>query len=146
MTVSLSGKDVAAKINQVVPGAVVESTKTDVVVKSELLFPVAEYLQKEPGFNFNYLAALTVVDYIDYFEMVYQLTSIDKNHNVVLKTRLYGRNEPEVASVVPLWRGAEFQEREAYDLFGIIFKGHPNLKRIVLWDGFPGHPLRKDYL
>ena len=86
------------------------------------------------------------MDYYDYFEVVYQLTSMKHNHSLVLKTRCYDRINPVVPSVVRLWRGADFQEREVYDLMGISFEGHPNLKRIALWQGFEGHPLRKDYL
>ena len=68
------------------------------------------------------------------------------NHLIVLKTRLYGRDFPEASSVVEVWAGAELQEREIWDLLGIRFKGHPNMKRILLWEGFEGHPLRRDFL
>ena len=78
--------------------------------------------------------------------MVYHLTSIEHNHSLVLKTRCYSRDNPTLPSVVGLWRGADFQEREIYDLLGISFEGHPNLRRIALWEGFDGHPLRKDFL
>ncbi|MEE9399093.1 MAG: NADH-quinone oxidoreductase subunit C, partial [Dehalococcoidales bacterium] len=64
----------------------------------------------------------------------------------VFKIRCYQRNNPVLPSLVGLWQGADFQEREIYDLMGIKFDGHPNMKRIVLWEGFEGHPLRKDYL
>jgi hypothetical protein len=57
-----------------------------------------------------------------------------------------GEATPVVASVTPIWRGAEFQEREVYDLFGVRFEGHPDLRRILMWDGFEGHPMRKDYV
>ena len=99
-----------------------------------------------PGLDFDYLTAITAVDYLDYLEVIYQLTSIKHNHSLVLKTRCYGQDNPTLPSVVSLWRGADFQEREIYDLMGIRFEGHPNLKRIALWEGFEGHPLRKDYL
>ena len=112
----------------------------------EFLLEIATYLKKTPGLDFDYLTAITAVDYLDYFEVIYQLTSLRRNHSLVVKARCYGRDNPALPSVVGLWRGADFQEREIYDLFGISFEGHPNLKRIVLWDGFQGHPLRKDYL
>jgi NADH:ubiquinone oxidoreductase subunit C len=83
---------------------------------------------------------------MDYFEVVYHLISLEHNHSLVLKTRCYDRDKPVVPSVVNLWRSADFQEREVYDLMGIIFDGHPNLKRLLLWEGFVGHPLRRDYL
>ncbi len=146
MTVSLSGWEVAKQIEEQFPDAVSEKSDYCVVVKSESLFKVAEYLNNSPEFDLNYLNHITAVDYFDYFELVYQLTSLQHNHSLVLKTRCYGRDKPAVPSVVSLWRGADFQEREIYDLMGISFEGHPNLKRIFLWQGFEGHPLRKDYL
>ena len=69
-----------------------------------------------------------------------------RNQSAILKARCYGRDELAVDSVIDIWRGAELQEREIYDLMGIRFEGHPNMKRILLWEDFPGHPLRKDYL
>jgi len=146
MTVPLSGWDVAKQITKQFPEAVGEASDHAVLVKGEFLFEVAEYLKNSPEFDFDYLTNITAVDYYDYFELIYQLRSLRHNHSLVLKTRCYGRENPALPSVVSLWRGADFQEREIYDLVGITFHGHPNLKPIVLWQGFEGHPLRKDYL
>ncbi len=146
MTLALAAKEVATKLEPQFPGSIIESSDYSLVVESESLFDLASFLQTAPGLEFNYLAAITAVDYYDYFELVYQLTSLKHNHSLVLKTRCYDRSNPVVPSLVRLWRGADYQEREIYDLMGISFKGHPNLKRIVLWQGFEGHPLRKDYL
>lgn len=146
MTVSLSGSEVAKQITRQFPGAIMEASDQAILVKREYLFQIAEHLKNNPEFDFNYLNYITAVDYYDYFEVVYQLTSLNHNHSLVLKTRCYERHNPVVPSVVSLWRGADLQEREVYDLMGISFEGHPNLKRIVLWPGFEGHPLRKDYL
>ena len=146
MTVSLSGNKVARQIIDKLPGAVSEASSEAVQVKSESIFNVIEHLKSNPEFDFDYLNYITAVDYFDYFEVVYQLTSRKHNHSLIVKTRCYDRNNPVVPSIVKLWRGADFQEREIYDLIGISFEGHPNLKRIVLWEGFEGHPLRKDYL
>ena len=77
---------------------------------------------------------------------MYHLTSIVNQHDTVVKTRLYGREELSMPSVYHVWRGADFQEREIWDLMGIRFNGHPNMKRLLLWEGFEGHPLRKDFL
>lgn len=69
------------------------------------------------------------------------------NSSAILKSRVgIGRTDASIASVVPIWRGADYQEREVWDLMGIRFEGHPNHKRIMLWEGYPGHPLRKDYV
>jgi len=146
MTVLLSANEVTKEITKRFPQAQAQASNDAVLLKGEALFEVAEFLKNSPEFDFNYLNYITAVDYFDYFEVVYQLTSLSHNHSVVLKTRCYDRNNPVVPSVVRLWRGADLQEREVYDLMGIGFNGHPNMKRIVLWDGFQGHPLRKDYL
>lgn len=146
MTVILSGSEVAAKLEKQLPGSVVESGRDSLLVKGESLVAVAGFLKTAPGFEFDYLTAITGVDYYDYLEVVYQLTSIKRNHGLVVKARCYGRENPTLPSVVGLWRGADFQEREIHDLMGINFEGHPNLRPIFLWEGFEGYPLRKDYL
>jgi NADH-quinone oxidoreductase subunit C len=145
MTVAFSGREIAGKIGEMFPGAVVGVSDVAVVIRPESLYEVADYLKNTPELGFDYLNYISAVDYYDYFELVYQLTSMESNHSLVLKTRCYGRENLSVPSVVSLWRGADYQEREIYDLMGIGFEGHPNLKRIVLWDGFQGHPLRKDF-
>jgi len=146
MTLALSGSDIAAKIGGKFPQSVVESTQESLLVEAESLLDIATYLKDTPGLEFDYLTLITTVDYLECFEVIYQLTSFKHNHSLVLKTRCYNRDNPTLPSVVGLWRAADFQEREIYDLFGISFTGHPNLKRIVLWEGFEGYPLRKDFL
>lgn len=146
MTTALSGEQVAEKIIKASPDAGVTVDKAAVVVKSESLYQVAEFLKNTPELDFDYLVNLTAVDFMDYFEVVYHLVSLKHNHSLVLKTRCRDREKPVVPSVVSLWRSADFQEREVYDLMGIVFDGHPNLKRLLLWEGFVGHPLRRDYL
>ena len=146
MTVALSGEEIASQIEEHFPGSIAESSQQSLVVDKEFLLAAATYLKTTPGLDFDYLTSITAVDYYDYFEVIYQLTSLQHNHSLVVKTRCYRRDNPTLPSVVGLWRGADFQEREIYDLMGISFEGHPNLKRIFLWEGFKGHPLRKDYL
>ncbi|MFC1943970.1 NADH-quinone oxidoreductase subunit C [Chloroflexota bacterium] len=142
----LAGSAVAEHIAKNYPRAVAAADEAAVTVKRESLYEVAGFLNRTPELDFDYLADVTAIDYLDYFEVIYQLTSIRHNHSFVLKTRCHGRDNPSVPSVTAIWRGADFQEREVYDLMGVGFEGHPNLKRILLWDGFEGHPLRKDYL
>ena len=146
MTVALSGKEIAAKLEKQFPGSVMESGEDSLLIKPESLLDLASFLKTTPEFNFNYLTFITAVDYRDYFEVVYILTSLEHNHCLKLKTRCRDRKNPSLPSVFHLWRGADFQEREIFDLFGIKFEGHPNLRHIVLWEGFEGHPLRKDFL
>ena len=146
MTLAFSGEEIASQVEEQLPGSIVDSSQDSLVVNSESWLAVAAFLKDTPGLDFDYLTSITAVDYYDYFEMVYHLTSLKHNHSLVVKTRCYEREKPSLPSVVSLWRGADLQEREIYDLMGISFDGHPNLKRIFLWQGFQGHPLRKDYL
>jgi NADH-quinone oxidoreductase subunit C len=146
MTLALSGSDIAKQIEEKFPQSVVEATAESLLVEAGSLLDVAGYLKNTPGLDFDYLTLITAVDHLDCFEVVYNLTSIEHNHSLVLKVRCYDRDNPTLPSVVGLWRTADFQEREIYDLMGISFDGHPNLKRIVLWEGFKGYPLRKDFL
>jgi len=146
MTVSLSATEIVRQLAKHFPEAASEASGQAIVVSSDTIFDVAEYLKSSPELDFDYLNYITAVDYLNYLELVYQLTSTKHNHSVVIKTRCYNRDKAVVPSVVGLWRGADFQEREIYDLMGISFSGHPNLKRILLWSGFEGHPLRRDFL
>jgi len=143
MTKQLSGPEVAQQIGEKFPDAITGSDETAVFVRSEALLEVARFIKE--SLDLDYLNSITAVDYIDYFELVYHLTSLENNHSIILKTKCDERENPIVPSVVSLWQGADFQEREIYDLMGISFEGHPNMKRIFLWDGFQGHPLRKDF-
>jgi NADH/F420H2 dehydrogenase subunit C len=145
MTKALVGGEIARQIGEHFPQAVVTSGESWVLVNPAALLEVAQFLKDTPGLDFDYLTCLTGTDYLDYLEVVYLLTSMRRNHSIVLKVRC-PRDNCEVPSVVSLWRGADFQEREVYDLLGVVFIGHPNLKRLFLWEGFQGHPLRRDYL
>ncbi|MDP7088339.1 MAG: NADH-quinone oxidoreductase subunit C [Dehalococcoidia bacterium] len=147
MTTVWSGKALAEAIEDFAPGSVEDSAGTDVWLKAESIAAVCQGLKQRPEFKFDLLNSLTAVDYIDHYEVVYHLTSLPMNASAVLKSRVgMGRTEASVPSVVSIWRGADYQEREVWDLMGIRFDGHPNHKRIMLWEGFPGHPLRKDYV
>ncbi|MDZ4246463.1 MAG: NADH-quinone oxidoreductase subunit C, partial [Dehalococcoidia bacterium] len=111
MTAVLSGKEVAARLAQQFPESIIESDETSLLVKSDSLLEIVSFLKTTPGFDFNFLNTITAVDYFDYFEVVYYLTSMEHNHSLVIKTRCYSREEPSVASLVPLYKGADFQER-----------------------------------
>lgn len=146
MTTVLGGDLVASQVDKVIPGIVEEWGASDVWVKAEGILDVCRFLKEDPGLCCDYLVSISAVDYVEYFELVYHILSIEKNHIVVLKARCWGREDLTVSSVTSLWQGADFQEREIYDLMGINFGGHPNMKRLLLWEGFPGHPQRKDWL
>jgi NADH-quinone oxidoreductase subunit C len=145
MTVALSGKDIAARIEEKLPGSLEDSGVDYLLVKPDSLVAVAEYLKNTDSLKFDYFNFVTAVDYYSYFELIYRLESVEHNHSIVIKVRCYDRDNSTVPSLAGLWQGANFQEREVYDLMGIKFEGHPNLKRMFLWDGFEGHPLRKDW-
>jgi len=106
------------------------------------------FLRDDPGLLFNFLMDLTAVDYFrkkpQRFEVVYHLFSLKYNRRVRIKAPV-GMDDCTIDSVVPLWKTANWYEREAWDLYGIKFNGHPNLRRLLLYEGFKGHPLRKDY-
>jgi NADH-quinone oxidoreductase subunit C len=142
----LDGLEVGERIGQRVPEAVVEATAQWVVVQPEKLVAVASYLRDDSELDFRFLIGVTAVDRLDHFEVVYHLQSLSHNQMLTLKTRAVDHKNPEVPSLVSVWRGAELQEREVYDLMGIRFAGHPDLRRVFLWEGFVGHPLRKDWL
>lgn len=146
MTVDLKGQDIAKEIDERFPGAVVKASGNSILVKGEHLYSIAQFLKDTPKLDFDYLNTLIGTDYIDYFEVVYILESLKHNHRLFLKARTYDRGNPTLPSVVSLWRGADFQEREVFDLLGVTFSGHPNMKRILMWEGFEGHPLRRDFL
>ena len=79
-------------------------------------------------------------------EIIYHICSTKLKKQTVLRVTLLGREDLSIPSVVNIWNGADYQEREIWDLMGIFFNGHPNMKRLLLWEGFPGHPLRKDFV
>jgi NADH-quinone oxidoreductase subunit C len=152
MTTAFTGNDMAARLPLSLKDAVTEARPDCLLIRRESLADMAAFLKQEPGLNFDYLVhitavdyVITAVDYVKYFELVYHLVSLQHNHSLVLKTRCDDRQNPTVPSLAGLWEGANLQEREIFDLMGIGFDGHPNMKRIFLWDGFPGHPQRKDF-
>ena len=115
-------------------------------VACDQLFEACRLLKETPGLDMDYLVSITGVDYIENFEVIYHLLSLSNNHSFVLKVNVFDRESPTVSSLTDLWMGARLQEREVWDLMGITFTGHGNLKRILTWEGFDGHPLRRDYL
>ncbi len=143
---ALSGEALARRVREATPDAVVDWNDTAVWVRPETIGDVAGFLRSDAELDFSFLNAISAVDFVEYFELVYHLTSIERRHTGVVKSKVYGREEASAASVVKVWQGADFQEREIWDLMGVRFDGHPNMKRIMLWEGFEGHPLRKDFL
>jgi NADH-quinone oxidoreductase subunit C/D len=130
--------------NDAVPGAVLEQAKNGLVVAPDRVVELARYLRDQQGYD--YCSMVTSIDWPQYIEVVYYLYGVAKPKDaLVLRIRLSDKANPVMPSLMPVWPGADFQEREVYDMMGVRFEGHPNLRRILMWDGFQGYPLRKDY-
>jgi NADH-quinone oxidoreductase subunit C len=108
---------------------------------------IAKFVAEDPAFAMDYLSFVSGVDRLEakQIEVVYHLFSTSHRHELLLKVRT-DRENPRVDSVTRIWAGADWHEREAYDLLGIVFEGHPNLRRIMMTEDWAGHPLRKDYV
>jgi NADH/F420H2 dehydrogenase subunit C len=141
-------ESLVALCGDAVTGSVVERGDLVVTVTPASIGAVLKKCKEAPQLAFEMLIDITAVDWLDSresrFEVVYQLLSITKRHRVTLKVPV-SEDRPEVTSATDLWNGASFLEREVWDMFGIRFVGHPDLRRILMYDEFVGHPLRKDY-
>jgi NADH-quinone oxidoreductase subunit C len=144
-----------------VPGVAIEAIPSTpaaaqpaLLVDAAHLVAVATFLKTDPRFAMDYCSCVTAVDHLPkgdrpgQVEVVYHLYSMArKTGPVVLKVRVSRElSACEAPSLTPVWRGCEFQEREAYDLYGVRFAGHPDPRRILMWEGFADHPMRKDYV
>ena len=122
---------------------------TIIYVRREQLLPIMRWLRDTPGQRYDYLVDVTAVEYRDRerpLEVVYFLRSLDRKTDLRVKVELEADQELAVDSVTPLWAGGDWLEREVYDMFGITFRGHPDLRRILMWETYAeGHPLRKDF-
>ena len=135
------------KISLLVPDAVFEETSQwlNVSIDSGKWLELAVKLRLEEDLLFDYLFCITCVDWKTNLSMVYHLESTVHRHILVVKTKIEDRDNPKIESVSSIWKTAEFHEREAYDLFGVKFLNHPDLRRLFLTDDWVGWPLRKDY-
>ncbi len=145
MTTALDPEEVAGRVRHAGIDGVRGTEGACLIIEPADVLEIASFLKTAPGIELDYLNHITGVDYKDYFELVYMLSSLAHNHSLIIKTRLPDRDFPSLPSVTRLWQGADYQEREIFDLLGISFEDHPNPRRIFLWDGFEGHPLRKDF-
>jgi len=135
-------------INERFPQALQEENCRDLTfrIDKNILLPFMDFLYKDQRLSFSFLTDICAVDYPNRenrFDIVYHLYSIENNHRVCVKTSI--KEDEEIPSVSSIWKGANWHEREVFDLFGIKFLAHPNLKRILLPDDWEGYPLRKDY-
>ena len=142
----MSNEELKLKIRELFPSAVLEEGGewVTVLVDAPGWKNIAEQLRANESLSFDYMFCLTCVDWKTHFTMVYHLTSTTYRHTLIIKSKL-DRNNPEIETVSGIWRTAEFHEREVYDLFGVKFLHHPDLRRLLLTDDWVGYPLRKDY-
>ena len=146
MTLDLKASDVTKEVRDFFPNGALQENLDELWIDPNYLFDLCKLLKGNNDLYLEYLVSITGVDYIDRFQLVYHLKSLKYNHSLVVKTELIGRDAPTISSVTEIWPAADLQEREIWDLMGIHFSGHPNLKRIMTWEGFEGHPLRRDHL
>ena len=140
------GAEVAAAMDRALPGVVTASTDEWVEVRPDRLADAMRWLHDDPEMDAATISNMCGVDRYDHFEVVYHLQSLDLNQQIVVKTRIRNHEAPSMQSAYPVYSGALLQEREVYDLMGIRFEGHPDMRRMFLWEGYPGFPLRKDFL
>jgi len=138
-----------AEFGDTVERSLVSCGDTVVYVARERAHDVLAWLKDTPAQNFNYLTDVTAVEYRDPerpLEVVYQLRSLPRRADLRVKAALDKRAPLEIRSVYDLWRGADWLEREVYDMFGVTFLGHPDLRRILMWETYAeGYPLRKEF-
>jgi len=147
----MDAKEVYASLEKLFPRKV-RDFKSDVrepylFVEPADIVEVCRFLRNAPGFRFEVLSDLTALDWPkqETIQMVYHLFSYSQNHQIVLKVDL-PRDHPRIATLENVWKVANWLEREVYDLFGVIFEGHSDLRRIMLPEDWVGYPLRKDYV
>lgn len=128
------------------PSMALKQVRESILVQNPDDLPaLVQFLKDSNELKIDFLSSVTAADYLSYLETVYHFYSTAlKTGPLTLRVRT-SREDPKIPSLVPLFRSAELQEREAYDMFGIIYTGHPDLRRLFMWDDFQGWPLRKDY-
>jgi len=144
--------EIAEKIKEQFPDEVVEVTsfrdQVSVIVKKDRVVDICRYLHDDPQLDFKYLTDLCGVDYHGKkeprFEVVYHFYSIRRRQRIRIKAQV-PEDDPHIRTVTSLWAGAEWHERECYDMYGIEFRGNPDLRRILMPEDWEGYPLRKDY-
>ena len=142
----MTNEDLKIKIAEILADAAFEEGTEwlTVSVEPKMFKTFAQQLYSTAGLNFDYLFCLTCIDWKTHFTNVYHFTSTIHRHTIVVKSKL-DRNNPEIETLSDIWRTAEFHEREQYEMFGVKFLKHPDLRRLILEDDFKGFPLRKDF-
>jgi NADH-quinone oxidoreductase subunit C len=139
-------EDLKLKLTEILPTIIYEEGGEwlNAFIPPEALVSFVEQLRYTEGLDFDYMFCLTCIDWKTHFTMVYHFSSTVHRHNMVVKAKI-DRTNPEIETVSNIWRTAEMLEREVYDLFGVIFLHHPDLRRLIMPDDWEGWPLRKDF-
>ena len=140
-------EELKTKITELLSTAIFEEGGewVNINIESKDWLSLAQQLRNDESLFFNYLFCLTCIDWKTHLTMVYHLTSTKYRHNIVIKSKL-DRSNPEIETVAHIWRTAEFHEREVYEMFGVNFLNHPDLRLLILPDGWEGkNPMRKDF-
>jgi NADH:ubiquinone oxidoreductase subunit C len=143
----MTKEELKIKLTQLFPAAVLDESGEwlNMTVAVNDFLSDAEIIRNNPELNFDYLFCLTCVDWKTHLTMVYHLDSTQYHHQLVMKVQL-DRNKPEIETISHIWRTAEFHEREVYEMFGVNFLNHPDLRLLILPDGWEGkNPMRKDF-
>lgn len=143
----MSNEELKTKISEILPAAAYDETSEwlGVLIDAKDWLPLAWQLRANAGLDFEFLFSVTGVDWKTHLTVVYHLRSIKHGHIIVVKAKCERAN-PEIESVCKIWKTAELNEREVYDLVGIRFLNHPDLRRLFLTEDWEGYPLRKDYV
>ena len=143
----MANEELQSNIRELLPSATYDETGEflNVSIASADLLPLMKTLYSRSDFQFDYLFCLTCIDWKDHFMMVYHLLSKTHKHSIVVKAKIADINNPQIESVNSIWKTAELNEDEVYDLFGVQFLNHPNLRRLFLEEDWNGYPLRKNY-
>ena len=144
----MTNEEIKEKVLQLFPATTFDETGEFLTLLAEPsdFRVMMETFKKDNSFDFNFLFCLTCIDWKTHFMMVYHMLSRTHKHNIVLKVKLADVQAPAIETVSDLWETANFHEREVWDLFGVNFKNHPDMRRIFLDEDWPGHPLRKNYV
>lgn len=143
----MSNEELKVKITELLPAATFEEGGEWLTINIEPKnwLPLAQQFRNDDSLYFDYLFCLTCIDWKTHLTMVYHLSSVKHRHNIVIKSKL-DRSNPEIETISHIWKTAEFHEREVYEMFGVNFLNHPDLRLLILPDGWEGrNPLRKDF-
>ena len=144
----MNNEELKNSITQIIPSATFDESGEfmNVFISSEELLPFMKELRNRDELFFDYLFCETCVDWKDHLMMIYFLNSKTHKHNIVVKAKITDTVNPKIESVYDIWKTAELNEDEIFDLFGVTFLNHPNLRRLFMPEDWPGFPLRKNYV